>query len=363
MLAAVAAALVSGARANGLRAVAPASSTLADSLAASGAALSGARAVVDAQARSLQQGGAASTSGIKEALDAINTSIDIFNKIADIVIDKSAVNAATKYISDNQAEMIKYGDTTSTQSLQLLAVCGVEQSQTAQRIQTMALMLSNNAVNTRMLFGRVTVTDGALDAASREVLAASLALLSSSLSRAETHTNDALAKFQQLEMTAAKLTATLTAASLHFVAEQNAASRTMTQAMNAVREQAYGVCTGLCTAKNGLGCACFAAVVPTVEAKIIPDLKRKLETFSAMMSGFRDAFATFGTVAQGYALTAKYSVAALGKYVAVVSSSDSFVSATSDVDVAVVLVDVYYAQLDEIVNATAQLLNKIPADA
>jgi hypothetical protein len=45
------------------------------------------------------------------------------------------------------------------------------------------------------------------------------------------------------------------------------------------------------------------------------------------------------------------------------SRSSAFVSATSDVDVAVVLVDVYYAQLDEIVNATAQLLNKIPADA
>jgi hypothetical protein len=30
---------------------------------------------------------------------------------------------------------------------------------------------------------------------------------------------------------------------------------------------------------------------------------------------------------------------------------------------AVVLVDVYHAQLDEIANATALLLNKIPADA
>ena len=332
-----------------------------DALATGSAALAKASSAVDAQARRLQEG--AGLGDVKGALDAINTSIDIFNKISDIVIDKSAVNAATKYISDKQAEMIKYGDTTSTQSLQLLAVCGVEQSQTAQRIKTMALTLSKNAANTRMLFGRVTVTDGALDAASRKMLAASLALLSSSLSTAVTQTNDALAKFQQLEMTAANLTATLTAASLHFVAEQNAASNTMTQAMNSVREQAYGTCAGLCVATFGFGCACFAAAVPTVEAKIIPDLKRKLETFSAMMSGFQDAFATFGTVAQGYALTAKYSVAALGEYVAVVSSADSFVSATSDVDVAVVLVDVYYAQLDEIVNATALLLNKIPADA
>ena len=364
VLAAMAAALVPGARAGGLRAAAPASSTLADSLAASGAALSGARAVVDAQARALQQGGAASTSGIKEALDAINTSIDIFNKISDIVIDKSAVNAATKYISDKQAEMIKYGDTTSTQSLQLLAVCGVEQSRTAQRIKTMALTLSKNAANTRMLFGRVTVTDGALDAASRKMLAASLALLSSSLKTAVTQTNDALSAFEQLEMTAANLTATLTAASLHFVAEQNAASSTMTQAMNSVREQAYITCGTVCVVTVGLGCApCFAAAVPIVEAKIIPQLKAKLASFSAMMSGFQDAFATFGTVAAGYASTAKNSVAALGEYVAVVSSADSFVSATSDVDVAVVLVDVYHAQLDEIANATALLLNKIPADA
>ncbi len=56
-------------------------------------------------------------------------------------------------------------------------------------------------------------------------------------------------------------------------------------------------------------------------------------------------------------------MSALGEYVAVVSSADSFVRATSDVDVAVVLVDVPYAQLDGIVNATALLLNKIPADA
>jgi hypothetical protein len=52
------------------------------------------------------------------------------------------------------------------------------------------------------------------------MLAASLALLSSSLRTAVTQTNDALAAFEQLEMTAANLTATLTAASLHFVAEQ-----------------------------------------------------------------------------------------------------------------------------------------------
>ncbi len=108
---------------------------------------------------------------------------------------------------------------------------------------------------------------------------------------------------------------------------------------------------------------CFAAAVPIVEAKIIPERKAKLASFSAMMSGFQDAFANFGTVAAGYASTAKNSVAALGEYVAVVSSADSFVSATSDVDVAVVLVDVYNAQLDEIANATALLLNKIPADA
>jgi hypothetical protein len=159
-------------------------------------------------------------------------------------------------------------------------------------------------------------------------------------------------------MRAANLTATLAAASQHFVKEQKAASSTVEQAMEQVRLQAYGSCAGICGATFGLGCACFAIAVPTVVAKIIPDLKRKLETFSAMMSGFQDAFATFGTVARGYASTAKYSVAALGEYVAVVSSADSFVNATSDVDVAVVLVDVYYAQLDEIVNATAQLLIK-----
>jgi hypothetical protein len=361
VLAAIVAALAPGARAGGLRAT---PSAVVDSLAASGAALSSARAVVEAQARVLAAGGAASTTGIKEALDAINTSIDIFNKISDIVIDKSAVNAATKYVSDKQAEMIKYGDTTTTQSLQLLALCGVEQSQTAQRIKTMALTLSKNAANTKLLFGRVTVTDGTLDAGARKMLSASLTLLSSSLSTAVTQTSDALAAFERLEGTAASLTATLTAASLHFLAEQNAASSTMTQAMNSVREQAYGTCGAVCVITVALGCPpCFAAAVPIVEAKIIPDLKAKLASFSAMMSGFQDAFATFGTVAQGYASTAKNSVAALGEYVAVVSSADSFVSATSDVDVAIILVDVYHAQLDEIANATARLINKIPADA
>ncbi len=77
-----------------------------------------------------------------------------------------------------------------------------------------------------------------------------------------THTNDALAKFLQLEMRAAHLTATLAAASQLFVKEQNAASSTMEQAMEQVRVQAYGSCAGICGATFGLGCACFAFAVP-----------------------------------------------------------------------------------------------------
>ena len=47
----------------------------------------------------------------------------------------------------------------------------------------------------------------------------------------------------------------------------------MTQAMNSVREQAYITCGTVCVVTVGLGCApCFAAAVPIVEAKIIPDL-------------------------------------------------------------------------------------------
>ncbi len=48
-------------------------------------------------------------------------------------------------------------------------------------------------------------------------------------------------------------------------------------------------------------------------------------------------------------------------YVSVVSSAESFVDATSDVDVAVLLVDEYNTQLSEFATATALLIAKIPA--
>jgi hypothetical protein len=79
------------------------------------------------------------------------------------------------------------------------------------------------------------------------------------------------------------------------------------------------------------------------------------------MDQFQSALTAFGTVAAGYASVAKSSVAALGDYVSVVSSADSFVDATSDVDVAIVLVDNYNAQLIDLANATAILIAKIPA--
>ncbi len=61
---------------------------------------------MDAQARRLQEG--AGLGDVKGALDAINTSIDIFNKISDIVIDKKAVDDATNFIKTKQDELIKY---------------------------------------------------------------------------------------------------------------------------------------------------------------------------------------------------------------------------------------------------------------
>ncbi len=50
---------------------------------------------------------------VKGAPDAINTSIDIFNNISDIVIDKKAAEAATNFITAKQDEMIKYGSVTA----------------------------------------------------------------------------------------------------------------------------------------------------------------------------------------------------------------------------------------------------------
>ena len=331
-----------------------------DALAAGTAALAKASSAVDAQARRLQEG--AGMGDVKGALDAINTSIDIFNKISDIVIDKKAVEAATNFITAKQDEMIKYGSDTVTASLQQLAACGVAQSQTAQRIKTMALTLSKNSANTQMLLAHVDTSTGELDASSRKMLSASLTLLSSMLKTAVNQSTAAVGAFEALESQATQLQATLQGAVLHFKAEQDDASATMTQAQNDVREQAYITCGAVCAVTAGTGCApCFAAAVPIVEAEIIPDLKAKLQAFSDSMTGFQSAFSTFSTVAAGYASSAKSSVAALGDYMSVVSSAESFVDATSDVDVAILLVDNYNAQLSEIANATAVLLAKIPA--
>jgi len=330
-----------------------------DALATGSAALAKASSAVDAQARRLQEG--AGLGDVKGALDAINTSIDIFNKISDIVIDRKAVDDATNFITSKQDELIKYGSEAVTASLQQLAACGVAQSQTAQRIKTMALTLSKNSANTQMLLAHVNTSTGALDATSRKMLSASLMLLSSTLKTAVNQSYAAVSAFEALESQATQLRATLQGAALHFKAEQDDASSTMQQAQDAVREQAYITCAGVCAATAGLGCACFAAAVPIVEAKIIPDLKAKLQAFSESMDQFQSAFAAFGTVAAGYASGAKSSVAALGDYVSVVSSAESFVEATSDVDVAIVLVSQYDAQLSDIANATAILISKIPA--
>ena len=288
-----------------------------DALAAGIAALAKASSAVDAQARRLQEG--AGMGDVKGALDAINTSIDIFNKISDIVIDKKAVEAATNFITAKQDEMIKYGSDTVTASLQQLAACGVAQSQTAQRIKTMALTLSKNSANTQMLLAHVDTSTGELDASSRKMLSASLTLLSSMLKTAVNQSTAAVGAFEALESQATQLQATLQVAVLHFKAEQDDASATMTQ-----------------------------------------DLKATLQAFSDSMNRFQSAFSAFSTVAAGYASSAKSSVAALGDYVSVVSSAESFVDATSDVDVAILLVDNYNAQLSEIANATADLLAKIP---
>jgi hypothetical protein len=132
-------------------------------------------------------------------------------------------------------------------------------------------------------------------------------------------------------------------------------------AQNDVREQAYRTCAGVCVATAVTGCApCFAAAVPIAEAKIIPDLKATLQAFSDSMNRFQSAVSALSAVAAGYASSAKSSVAALGDYVSVVNSAESFVDATSDVDVSILLVDNYNAQLSEIANATAGLIANIP---
>ena len=35
-----------------------------------------------------------------------------------------------------------------------------------------------------------------------------------------------------------------------------------------LREEAYGACAGICVVTMGVGCACYAAVIPIVESKI-----------------------------------------------------------------------------------------------
>jgi hypothetical protein len=252
------------------------------------------------------------------ALDAINTSIDMSNNISDIVLDKKAVDAATYYITDNQDEMIKYGSDTVTTSLQQLAAYRVAQSETAQRIKTMTLKLSKNSANMRMLLAHVDTSTGKLDASSRKMLSASLTLLSSMLKTAVNQSAAAVGAFEALESQATQLQATLQVAVLHFKAEQDDASATMTL-----------------------------------------KVKATLQAFSDSMNRFQSAFSAFSTVAASYASSAKSSVAALGDYVSVVKSAESFVDATSDLYVSSLLVDNYNAQLSEIANATADLIAKI----
>ena len=270
-----------------------------DELAAGAAALAKARSAVDAQARKLQDGGAV-MGGVKSALDAISSSLEIFNKVSTVVINTKAVQDATAFITANQGEMVKYGSNAVTASLQQLAACGVAQSQTLQGVRTMALALSANSASTQALLARVYTSAGELDASSLVALSAALSKLSSMLSVAVTQSSAAALSFEALESQATQLQATLQGVAQHFKAEQDDASSTMAQARDDVREEAYASCAAICVATLGIGCVpCFAAAVPIVEAKLIPDLKAKLQAFSESMDRFQNAFSALSTVAAG----------------------------------------------------------------
>ena len=299
---------------------------------------------------------------IKSALEAINTSIDIFNKISDIVIDKAALAQATEFITEKRREMIEYGSETVDLTLQQLAECGVTQSQTAQRIKTMARTLLMNINTTQMLFNKVNTssTTSKLDESSRRMLGASLDVLAKSLGMAVTQAEAAVNSFEGLERQAAKLQATLLSASLHFAAEQDESSKTITDAISTIRKQAYISCA-LMTPVPALAIACAAAAAAIVEGAKVPELQQKLQDFSTMMDGFQKSFALFADVAKGYQSTAQNTVVALDQWIAVAVQSEIFVGSTQDVEIALLLISELNSTLDQIASVTRALIDKIPA--
>jgi hypothetical protein len=171
---------------------------------------------------------------------------------------------------------------------------------------------------------------------------------------------EAVTAFEGLERMATKLQATLLGASMHFTTEQGEASATMTNTINGIRTQAYTSCA-LMTPVPAAALVCAAAAAAIVEGDRIPVLKAKLAELSDMMNGFQAAFGTFAQVAAGYQSTAQKSVVALDEYIAVAVSSEIFVEATSDINVAVVLITEYNVVLKDIFAATQALIDKIPA--
>jgi hypothetical protein len=318
--------------------------------------------VLGAHARVLQDPTPSPLKGVNEALDVINKSIDIFNKISDIVIDKEAVSAAKKYISENSAKMMELGATESTKALEGLASQAVKQLQTGGRIKTMAVTLKKNAVNVKMLFGKIDTSTGTLDSASKKMLQVALALLFNTLNSAITQCSDARKAFEQVQADAAKLQATMAGLVDYFTVAQRDGSKVLDAAMDEVRKQAYISCAASCAFLGPICTACFAAAVPIVEAKIIPDLKNRMKAYTGMLDGFKTSFTTYGNVAAQYVVSAGKSVSAIGDYTAIIVSVRDFVEATSDIDVAIILVDEYKEKLDEIIDGTDEILAKIPVE-
>lgn len=312
----------------------------------------------------LLEGDSGGLNGVTDALDAIDKSIDIFNKISDIVIDKKAVEAAEKYLTENSAKMLEYGSKETITALEDLAALSTTQLQTGERVKTMANTLKANAKNVKLLFSKVDISTGQLDDTSKKMLAASLTLLAKTLESAADQCEEARKVFESVQLGGAKLQATMSGIVLYFEKAAKDGSDVIKAAIEKVRMQAYITCGAVCALSAFFppNCvACYAPAAAIVEGKFVPELQKELNQYKNMLDEFATSFNVYKNLAKQFTDVARISVQAIGNYTTIIVAAKNFVQSTQDIDVAIILIDEYNTKLDEIIEGTDELLDKIPS--
>ncbi len=296
--------------------------------------------------------------GVKDVLGTIKDFVANSSEISkSLGGGKGELMKAFKYIQLNMGPLIAYGgDANVVNALDGMATLAKQSDLAQQSIKTMAQNLDKGATAAAEALSKFNSADGDPDT-SKQALEAALVELGNTLDSSAPKCEIVRKNLEALQLAAAKTQTNMNSLALIMTQQQKEGSETMQSAKAKARQEAYISCAAICAATLGFGCApCFAAAIPIVEAKIIPDLKKQLQALTQSLEQLKVSFSTFANVAKASTETAAKSVSDFGLFTAVVVSARDFVAATLNIEVAVLFVEEYKELLKQISQGCQELL-------